>query len=171
VEATGGSIRMTLRCAYDEHASYTRLVCRVSLYEEESEYENASYRHSAESSKEPHIEPAVLYQPLPVSEPTLNGTRGELAEQCVHGLTQTSRASACAEYVSLFGEALNAIKKGWRAVKSAARAAWRYVGEQTVSWSEFEGRVKKVFETGKETFGLAKCAYEVFDAKGPCESP
>jgi RHS repeat-associated protein len=139
---------------------------------EEEGGEDIAYHHGGESGSEgAQVEPAVLYQPIPVKEYALKGTRYELAELCVHSPDAASKARACARYASLFGEALNAIKKGWKAVKSAAHAAWRFVGEETVSWSEFEGRVKRVFETGKEIFGLAKCAYELFYAKGPCGNP
>ena len=141
-------------------------------YEEESGYEYASYHQGAENGEqEAHVESAVLYQPIPVNEDAPRGPRYELAEQCLHSSSSASRARACTEYASLFGEALKAIKKGWKAVKAGVHAAWRFVGEETVSWSEFEGRVKSVFETGKEIFGLAKCAYEVFYAKGPCGNP
>jgi hypothetical protein len=138
-------------------------------YEEEGEYEYDSYHPGAE--KEANVEPAMLYTPILTRESETQAKLNELARQCQAAPTHKSKAEACVRYASLFSEAVGAIKKGWRAVKSAAHAAWRFVGEETVSWSEFQARVKRIFGTGKEIFSLAKCSYELFYAKGPCGSP
>lgn len=145
---------------------------------EEGEYEEAAYHPGAKGQQEARIEPALLVQPLAGTEATgplgaseNAGKLDELARQCRTNPVRSSRMESCMRYVSLLGDALGMIKKGWRALKSAAHAAWRFVGEQTVSWSEFEARVKKIFGVGKEIFSLAKCTYELFYAKGPCGSP
>jgi hypothetical protein len=150
-------------------------------YEEEGEYEYASYQHGAkEGHEEAHVEPAILVQPLGETVGEAGGVLGDsetamrlhdLLRQCQADSHRTPRTESCAQYVSLLGDALGVIKKGWQALKSAAHATWRFVGEQTVSWSEFEARVKRVFGIGKEIFGLAKCTYEFFYAKGPCGNP
>ncbi|MGA8365643.1 MAG: RHS repeat-associated core domain-containing protein [Solirubrobacteraceae bacterium] len=142
--------------------------------EEESEagYEETAYHAGAEAGKQgAYTEPAVLYQSLPTEESETDAKMGELARQCRGTSSSTSRVESCERYASLLGKALGVIKKGWKAVKAAARAAWKYVGDQTVSWGEFKARVKSVFGTGKEIFSLAKCTYEIFYAKGPCGSP
>jgi hypothetical protein len=53
---------MTCGCAYDDSSGHMTLALRVLQEQEESEYENASYKHGAESEKqgEAHIEPAIL---------------------------------------------------------------------------------------------------------------
>jgi hypothetical protein len=126
---------MTCGCAYDDSSGHMTLALRVLQEQEEGGYEEASYHQGAENGEqEAHVESAVLYQPIPVNEDAPRGPRYELAEQCLHSSSSASRARACTEYASLFGEALKAIKKGWKAVKAGVHAAWRFVGEETVSW-------------------------------------
>lgn len=155
-------------------------VCTGSVlrrHQEEGWYEEAAYHPGSKGQQEAHAEPALLVQPLTGTEASgplgtsENERLDELAHECRANPHRTSRIESCMRYVSLLGDALGVIKKGWRALKSAAHAAWRFVGEQTVSWSEFESRVKKIFGIGKEIFSLAKCTYELFYAKGPCGSP
>lgn len=162
---------MMTRCVYDDVARCAMLTLRGAQEEEGEEWEYVSDRHGSHGGREEaHAEPGLVVEPLRgVSEN--KGRLNELARQCQTDPHRTSRIESCVQYVSLLGKALGVIKKGWRALKSAAHAAWRFVGEQTVSWSEFEARVKAIFGTGKEIFSLAKCTYELFYAKGPCGSP
>jgi len=165
--APAGKGRNACIYAYGEGGHCVRLATRGP--QEEGGYEDASYKPHVENGKEEaHVEGGLLYQPL--GEGT---SEGETSTSNVLRLCKTESEQAttlCARDADFLGIE-KAWHEGWHALKKAAHSIWNSVDRSTVSWNEFLGRVKNVFHTGKEIFGLGKCVYETWTAKGACPNP
>lgn len=126
-------------------------------YEEEGGYEYISDHHGGDEGRaEAHIEPAVLVQPLPEvgsSEPS------ERAPSEQGGNTHEVSGDGCGDGGYCHGHWVERSGHGHR------------YGEP-IGGGGVPGWAKKVFEVGKEVFGIAHCAYELYTQYGAgCGNP